>query len=68
LATTVQNWGNSLAIRIPKYIAEQVKIEEGSKIEIAAENQSIKNYTLEAKNDVRRTPGENHSREPSRRN
>jgi len=49
LATTVQNRGNSLAIRIPKYIAEQVKIEEGSKIEIAAENQSIKIIPLKRK-------------------
>lgn len=34
MATTVQKWGNSLAIRIPKDIAERVEINQGSEMEI----------------------------------
>lgn len=34
MATTVQKWGNSLAIRIPKDVAERVKIHQGSEMEI----------------------------------
>ena len=34
LTTTVQKWGNSLAIRIPKDIAERVEIHQGSEIEM----------------------------------
>lgn len=34
MATTVQKWGNSLAIRIPKDVAERVEIQQGSEMEI----------------------------------
>ena len=33
MATTVQKWGNSLWIRIPKSIAEQVDFHEGTPVE-----------------------------------
>jgi len=34
LATTVQKWGNSLAVRIPKDIAEKVDIYQGAEMEM----------------------------------
>ncbi len=49
----IARWGNSLGIRIPKQIAEQVKLNEGDEIEISIdENRLIlipqkKKYTLE---------------------
>ncbi len=49
----IARWGNSLGIRIPKQIAEQVKLNEGDEIEISTdENRLIlipqkKKYTLE---------------------
>lgn len=33
MPTTVQKWGNSLGIRLPKAVAEQVDLKTGSKIE-----------------------------------
>lgn len=33
MTTTVQKWGNSLAIRIPSAIAERISIQQGSEIE-----------------------------------
>lgn len=33
MASTVQKWGNSLGIRIPKTIAEQVNLHSGSEVE-----------------------------------
>lgn len=33
-ATTVQKWGNSLAVRIPKEIAKQMEIHQGSEMEM----------------------------------
>jgi antitoxin MazE len=33
MATTVQKWGNSLGIRIPKSVAEQVQLEIGTEVE-----------------------------------
>jgi antitoxin MazE len=33
MATTVQKWGNSLGIRVPKAVAEQVKLRRGTEIE-----------------------------------
>lgn len=34
METTIQKWGNSLAVRIPKDIAERVEIQQGSEIEM----------------------------------
>jgi len=57
VATTIQKWGNSLAVRIPKDIADRVAIHRGSEMEIQViENEGIitlvpkkpqKNYSLE---------------------
>ena len=33
MTTTVQKWGNSLGIRVPKAIAEQVQLKDGSAVE-----------------------------------
>jgi len=35
--TQVSKWGNSLAVRIPRALAEQAGVEEGVEVEIAAE-------------------------------
>jgi antitoxin MazE len=35
VATTVQKWGNSLAVRIPSAIAERLSIEQGSEMELS---------------------------------
>ena len=34
MKTTVQKWGNSLAVRIPRPFAEEVHLEENSAIEL----------------------------------
>lgn len=34
-ATTIQKWGNSLAVRIPKDIAERINIRQGSEMEMS---------------------------------
>jgi antitoxin MazE len=36
---TIQKWGNSLALRIPKSVAQQIKVGEGDGVELkVAEN------------------------------
>ncbi len=37
MATTVKKWGNSLGIRIPKGVADQVDLKDGTEVEFAAE-------------------------------
>ncbi|GAB4239383.1 MAG: AbrB/MazE/SpoVT family DNA-binding domain-containing protein [Stanieria sp.] len=32
----IAKWGNSLGIRIPKHLLEQIKLQEGDEIEISA--------------------------------
>lgn len=34
MTTTVQKWGNSLAIRIPAGVAEQFNIQQGSEMDM----------------------------------
>ncbi len=46
MTTTVQKWGNSLAVRIPSKIAESLLIDQGSEVVMSVENQVL---TLKAK-------------------
>jgi antitoxin MazE len=41
MKTTIQKWGNSLAIRIPKNISKDTRVSEGSNIDIIVENGKI---------------------------
>lgn len=41
MQTNVQKWGNSLAIRIPSYIAHQLSLEKGDVVDIITDNQQI---------------------------
>lgn len=53
--TMVQKWGNSLAIRIPKEMAERIKIQQGTEIMLVEKEGKItimpkqppKKYSLE---------------------
>ncbi|GAB1544310.1 AbrB/MazE/SpoVT family DNA-binding domain-containing protein [Scytonema sp. NUACC21] len=54
MTTTVTKWGNSLAVRIPRALAEQVKIQEGTEVTLSISDNSIvitpkrrKKYTLD---------------------
>ncbi len=38
MATTVQKWGNSLGLRIPKGVAEQVNLRDGTEVEFDTAN------------------------------
>ena len=37
MKTLVQKWGNSLAVRIPKTMAEHIKIKEGAAVDMVEE-------------------------------
>ncbi|XJZ26665.1 AbrB/MazE/SpoVT family DNA-binding domain-containing protein [Bacillota bacterium Lsc_1132] len=52
-ATTVQRWGNSLAVRIPKDIAERVEIHQGCEMEIRVTGNE-KTITLIPKNQPKK--------------
>lgn len=39
--TTIQKWGNSQAVRIPKTILETLSLGENEQVEIVAENDAI---------------------------
>lgn len=38
MLTRVQKWGNSLALRIPKALAEDVPVREGDRVDLTVEN------------------------------
>ena len=44
MRTKVQKWGDSLAVRIPKTLAEEAGLEAGSEVEIRVENGCLKIY------------------------
>lgn len=37
----VQKWGNSLAVRVPKGVAEEARLEHGSQVEISVHEGAI---------------------------
>lgn len=41
MITTIQRWGNSLAVRIPKAFAAQAEMTEDARVQIAIENDAI---------------------------
>ncbi len=38
MITTIQKWGNSLGVRIPKGLAQDAKVEEGTSVDLAVED------------------------------
>lgn len=41
MKATIQKWGNSLAVRIPKNITKDSRVSEGSNVDIMVENGKI---------------------------
>jgi antitoxin MazE len=41
MRVSVQKWGNSLAVRIPKPFAEEVRLEENSEVEISVKGNRL---------------------------
>jgi len=38
---TIQKWGNSLALRIPKSVAQQIRVGEGDDVELRVDGQGL---------------------------
>jgi antitoxin MazE len=41
MQTQIARWGNSLAVRVPREIAEAAKLVEGAAVELAVENDAV---------------------------
>ncbi len=41
MSQKIQKWGNSLAVRIPKALAEQLHIHEGTPFSLAVEDEAL---------------------------
>lgn len=41
MQTTIQKWGNSLAIRIPKSFASETKINNGTEVDLLIKNNQL---------------------------
>lgn len=41
MQTTVSKWGNSLALRLPRHIAEGVKLTEGQTVEFEIDHENL---------------------------
>jgi antitoxin MazE len=39
---TISKWGNSLALRLPRHVAEQVRLVEGSTVEFEVDDGALK--------------------------
>lgn len=50
MTTRVQKWGNSLALRIPKSFAQEVKLDQGTEVELSLENGKLLIRPLDKEN------------------
>jgi len=41
MKTTIQRWGNSLAVRIPKMLAQETTLDEGDEVDLRADEDRI---------------------------
>lgn len=41
MRTKIQKWGNSLGLRIPKALAEEISVEEGTSVEITVSQEGL---------------------------
>jgi len=41
MTATVQKWGNSLALRLPKAVAQQVELSEGDSVELQVNKNTL---------------------------
>jgi len=41
MRTTIQRWGNSLAVRIPKTLAQETALDEGDRVNLRADEDRI---------------------------
>ena len=41
MVLTVQQWGNSLAVRLPKPLAKQIRVHKGSQLSLSVVDQKI---------------------------
>ncbi len=49
METTIKKWGNSLAIRIPKVIAEELNLKNNTKVKLRSDNGSLVVRSVEIK-------------------
>ena len=49
MQTMIQQWGNSLALRIPKAFAQQAKVKKGSRIKLTIEKNRLVMEPIEKK-------------------
>jgi len=41
MTATIQKWGNSLALRIPRAVAQQIKVSEGKPVELSVDADTL---------------------------
>jgi antitoxin MazE len=41
MTTTIQKWGNSLALRLPKALADMARLREGTKVELVPTTEGV---------------------------
>lgn len=52
MQTKIQKWGNSLGLRIPKSLAAEAQVEEGSTVDLAVEDGAVVVRPLRARKYV----------------
>lgn len=48
----IQRWGNSLALRIPRYIANQIQLINGSEVDISLDEEKIVITPVQEREDL----------------
>lgn len=49
MVAKIQKWGNSLGVRLPKHLLDELEIEENASVEIVAKGDNILIYPIKKK-------------------
>ena len=41
MTATIQKWGNSLALRLPRAVAQQISVEDGDSVELKVDDDTL---------------------------
>lgn len=52
MTAKIKMWGNSLSVRIPKYISDELKLREGSDVQVSVQDEQISIRPIKAKKKI----------------
>lgn len=54
MTTKIKMWGNSLGVRIPKYVSDELRLQEGSEVQVSLKGKVVTIKPIQEKKEALR--------------